>query len=485
MHSSYFWYDFETFGTDARRTRPAQFAGIRTDANFEIQGEPVVLYCQPSPDMLPHPEACLLTGITPRIAEDRGVREAEFFQKIEHHFTCKQGTCVVGYNSQRFDDEVVRFGFYRNFIDPYEWHWKNGNARWDIINLVRATYAFRPQGIYWPKQENGKPSFKLEDLARANGLLHEKAHDALSDVRATIALARLIREKQPRLFQFVQEHRSSESIRGFLDVRNPQPCMLTDQFIPSEQGHTTMIVPLVADASEKNAVWVYDLRTDPSQFAGLGPDELRERLFSKTAELEAEGKVRLPVRRIRLNQVPLLLPIKGLDPETERRLSINRDACMRNMEMLNEMPEFKRAVGSLMPNQGREPSDDPELALYDGFFSDKDKALIKRVRFSDPCRLQKFASSFEDKRLRELMFRYRARNWPETLSRDEVEKWDAWRLERIHDPRYEPSPQSYKEMLMDLRKNRPDATALIDDLERWAIRVLGQEYARIPSGESG
>src|SRR5690606_22124338 len=143
--------------------------------------EPLVIYCQPTEDMLPQPEACLITGITPQKAKSEGIREVEFIRLIHEQFS-KPDTCVAGYNSIRFDDEVTRNTLYRNFFDPYAREWQNGCSRWDLIDVMRLAYALRPDGIQWPTREDGLPSFRLEDLTRANGVEHEAAHDAMSDV---------------------------------------------------------------------------------------------------------------------------------------------------------------------------------------------------------------------------------------------------------------------------------------------------------------
>ena len=207
---TFLWHDYETFGLNPRRERPSQFAGIRTDAELNEIGEPVMIYCQPAKDYLPDPASCLLTGITPQLCLERGLPEHTFAAQIEG-LLAEPGTIGVGYNTIRFDDEVTRFMFWRNLIDPYAREWQNDCGRWDILDVVRMAYALRPEGIIWPRKPDDRkpddasatrPSFKLEDLARANGLLHDAAHDALSDVRATIALARLIRSAQPKLFDF-------------------------------------------------------------------------------------------------------------------------------------------------------------------------------------------------------------------------------------------------------------------------------------------
>ena len=142
---SFFWHDYETFGVVPRRDRPAQFAGVRTDAELNEIDAPLTLYCRPSPDMLPEPEACLITGITPQVCGQRGVAERDFAGAIEAQLA-RPGTVGCGYNSLRFDDEVTRFLFWRNLIDPYAREWQNECGRWDLLDTVRCAWALRPDG---------------------------------------------------------------------------------------------------------------------------------------------------------------------------------------------------------------------------------------------------------------------------------------------------------------------------------------------------
>jgi len=198
-----YWHDYETFGIDPKRDRPVQFAGIRTDEALNIIGAPLVIYCQPANDFLPSPQACMITGISPQLALKEGVNEAEFISRIHAEFA-RPGTCTVGYNNIRFDDEFTRYTLYRNFYDPYAREWQNGNSRWDIIDLLRVTRALRPAGINWPERDDGQSSFRLEELSKANNIAHDAAHDALSDVLATIEVARLIKARQPVQTDFDQ-----------------------------------------------------------------------------------------------------------------------------------------------------------------------------------------------------------------------------------------------------------------------------------------
>lgn len=264
-HSSetFFWHDYETTGIDPARDRPLQFAGVRTDADFNIMEEPVMLYCRPSEDVLPHPKACLVTGITPQTALREGVTEAEFIARI-HAELARPGTCGVGYNSIRFDDEITRYTLYRNFYDPYAREWQNGCSRWDIIDMLRLTRALRPDGIEWPVYEDGRPSMRLEDLTRANGIDHGNAHDALSDVHATIAIARLVRERQPKLFNYVLQNRGKRAIQSQLDVARMKPVLHVSSKYPAEWGNAAIVAPLANHPTNRNSTLVWDLRIDPT-----------------------------------------------------------------------------------------------------------------------------------------------------------------------------------------------------------------------------
>ena len=208
---SFFWHDYETFGAVPRRDRPAQFAGLRTDADLNPIDAPLMCHCRPAPDFLPEPEACLLTGILPQECLEKGLPEHAFADAIERQLA-RPGTVGVGYNSIRFDDEVTRFLFWRNLIDPYAREWQNQCGRWDLLDVLRCARALRPEGIEWPMHEDGRASFKLEHLTRANGLDHDSAHDALSDVRATVALARLLKTAQPKLWDFCLRLRRKDAV---------------------------------------------------------------------------------------------------------------------------------------------------------------------------------------------------------------------------------------------------------------------------------
>ncbi len=433
----FLWHDYETFGADPRRDRPCQFAAVWTDAELNEVGEAEMFYCQPADDYLPQPDAVLITGITPQHARREGLTEAAFAQRIQALMS-QPGTCTLGYNSLRFDDEVTRHLFYRNFIDPYAREWQQGNSRWDLIDLVRAVHALRPEGIEWPKREDGSTSFRLEDLTRANGITHgEAAHDALADVRATISLARLIRKAQPRLFDYVLQHRTKAAVSQWLQPALQTPLVHVSSRYPASQGCTTLVLPLVDHPSNPNAVLAYDLSQDPLAFFEGSVEQWKHQLFSTTETLAAEGLSRLPIKLIHKNRCPVLFPVKTMDSATAERLGLDLAAQERHWKTLltPQGQQWSQRLPELFKDAPVAETD-PDLMLYSGpFFSDQDKRQFEQLRQMDPLDLAEWVPVFNDPRLDEMLFRYRARNWPETLATHEMERWDEYRWQRMQSTR--------------------------------------------------
>ena len=441
---TFLWHDYETFGLNPRRERPSQFAGIRTDAELNEIGDEVMLYCQPANDYLPNAESCLLTGITPQLCLERGVPEYEFAAKIES-LLAQPGTVGVGYNTIRFDDEVTRHLFWRNLIDPYAREWQNACGRWDIQDVVRMAYALRPEGIKWPVKPDDRkpndatatrPSFKLEDLARANGLQHEAAHDALSDVRATIALARLIRTAQPKLFEFCFGLHKKDRVAAELgfptSAQTAQPFLHVSGMFAPERGCLAVMWPLATHPSNKNELLAWDLAHDPSDLANLDIDALRLRLFTKQADLP-EGVLRLPIKSVHLNKSPMVVrKLKTLTDEMAVKWNIDIDAALLNAEKARALPDMS-AIWPELFNRPKMPASDVDEDLYGGFVGNADRRRLNQLRELSPAELAVSRVGFDDDRLAELVFRYRARNFAQTLSLDEAERWEAHRAARLID----------------------------------------------------
>jgi exodeoxyribonuclease-1 len=433
MHS-FLWHDYETFGAQTRRDRPAQFAAIRTDANLNEIGEPINLFCRPANDFLPDPQSCLITHITPQQCLEQGVAEHEFAARIESALATT-GTIGVGYNTIRFDDEITRFMFWRNLIDPYAREWQNQCGRWDIMDMVRTTYALRPDGIHWPLNDEGKPSFRLEHLTVANGISHTAAHDALSDVRATIALAKLIKEKHPKLFDFCFALHKKDRVAS--EIGLPllgKPFLHVSGMFSTERGCLAVMWPLAIHPTNKNEVIAWDLQFDPTELLHLDVATIQQRMFSKTDALP-EGVQRLPVKTIHLNKSPIVIGnLKTLNDEMAVRRNIDMLQVMTHADLARDLSSALHA--ELWEQVYAKPSYgavDVDEDLYGGFVSGADRKILNDLRQITPQQLACASPHFNDQRLAELLFRYRARNFPESLTSEELTKWEGHRCARLLD----------------------------------------------------
>ena len=362
---TFYWHDYETWGANPATDRAAQFAGIRTDAELNPIGEPLVLYARPAQDVLPQPQACLTTGITPQQALAAGLPEADFFAAI-HAELSQPGTCALGYNSLRFDDEVTRYGLYRNFFDPYEREWKRGNSRWDLIDVVRLTRALRPEGFNWPTHpEAGTTSFRLTDLT----------------------------------------------------------------------GCIALVLPLAWHPTQKNGVIVYDLRQAPDDVLQLSVEEIHTRLYTATDDLPA-GQHRPALKVVHLNRAPVVVPANTLTDAARTDWQMPAAPAAEHAAALQAaQPALAAKLAEVfsIPYPARDT--DPDFALYGGgFLAPADRALCQDVRQATPEALASLQPDFIDPRLTTLLFRYRARNWPDTLNACEQAEWDTFRHQRLTDP---------------------------------------------------
>ncbi|MCQ8103906.1 exodeoxyribonuclease I [Methylomonas sp. SURF-2] len=430
--ASFYWHDYETFGTDPQRDRACQFAGVRTDTDFNIIGEPLMVYCKTADDYLPNPEACLITGITPQLATEKGVCEAEFIGMI-HAQLAQAGTCGIGYNSIRFDDEVTRNLLYRNFYDPYAREWQNGNSRWDLIDIARAARALRPDGINWPLNADGVASFRLEELTLANDIAHQSAHDALSDVYATIALARLIKQKQPKLYAYLYANRHKQTALGLLDLGRFKPLVHVSGRFPASKNCLAVVLPLYPHPRNGNEVIVYDLSVDPEALLALCAEEIQQRLFTASQDLP-ENVERIALKTVHINKSPVLAPLSVIRPVDEQRLGLDLDRCRQNLTRIQAAagPALEQKLAAVFSRAYADTPADPDLMIYSGgFFSPRDKAAMQKIRQTPAGKLANIAVDFDDARLPEMLFRYRGRNYPDSLSEADGERWRQFCRQRL------------------------------------------------------
>ena len=475
MPDTFLFYDLETFGQDPRRTRIAQFAAVRTDAQLQVVEEPVSFFVKPADDLLPSPIATLITGITPQHALAEGVSEAEAFARINEMMARPQ-TCTLGYNTLRFDDEFVRHGLFRNFFDPYEREWRGGNSRWDLLDMLRLVHALRPDGINWPQREDGATSFKLEHLADANGVREGDAHEALSDVYATIGMARKFKQAQPRLWDYALKLRDKRHVASLLDVVAMQPVLHISMRYPASRLCAAPVLPLAQHPHINNRVIVFDLDGDPQALMDLSPEEIAQRLYTRAADLP-EGQQRIPLKEVHLNKVPALVAWNHLRVPDFERLGIDPDVVQQRAEQLRAIgPALAEKVRRVFARERQlDGPADVDGALYDGFLGGGDKPLLAQVRTSPPQALAELERRFRDPRLPELLFRYRARNHPQTLDTTERGRWDDYRRRRLLEPglgeQTLPDYLTQIHALRDQHHDTPAALALLDALEQWGLQI--------------
>ncbi len=417
---TFFWYDYETFGLSPKTQRIAQFAGIRTDENLNIIDEHM-FYCKPTYDSLPSPEACSVTGITPQICEKNGLIEKTFISIINNEFSVPD-TCVVGYNSISFDDEFTRYTLFRNFLDPYAWHWQNGNSRWDILDVARFCYALKKDSsLKWHYDENNKPIFKLDKLAPANDIEHSDAHDALADVRATIGIAKIIKTTQPKLFDYALSLRDKREVSKKIELFSP--LLHTSGIYSGKLSCTRLTTALAYHPEYSDRALVFNLDQDPSLLTELETEELKTLIFSKKLP---KGVDRLQIKELAFNKSPMFVPsVYKLENKITEQLQIDIDKCMDNLSYIRDnQTQIKQKIKSIYTNDSeRTPAMDVDQSLYDNFIDKADRLICNQIQNLSSDELRDFKPQFKDKKLSKLLLNFKARNFPESLTEIEQEEW--------------------------------------------------------------
>lgn len=469
MPESFLWFDLETFGRNPRTSRISQFAAIRTDFELNPIDEPISLFCKPADDFLPEPEAAIITGITPQFAFKAGLCEAEFMAAINEQFN-RPGTCGVGFNSIRFDDEFVRFGLYRNFLDPYEREYAGGNSRWDLLDVTRFFYALRPDGLNWPLREDGMSSFKLENLAKANDCFEGEAHEALSDVRSLINLARKLKSLQPRLWDYALNLRDKAFVANFLTLQKYQSILHVSGQFSAAKACSALMLPIMPHPVIKNRTIAVALAPEALQLLELNTQQISSNIFTKSSELP-EGEVRIGIKEIHHNRCPALIGLQSLTDnellrwkiESERlQLDLGQAEIIRQ-QLLSGLESIRDKLRVVFSAAREFKSDDPDGALYDGFIDRADKLKFSKARSSKG----QAPLVFNDPRLTELYFRYKARNWPDSLDTSERKLWNQHKSQHL-------SPEtllSYQEHINQLIAGNPEHAVVLESLRLWAIDI--------------
>ncbi len=437
---TFFFYDLETSGFSPQNDRIMQFAGQRTDENLNRIGEPVNILVRLNDDVLPSPSALMVTKISPQKTVEEGYTEAEFSKMlVEEYFT--PDTVIVGYNNVRFDDVHIQHLLWRNFYPPYDWQWKDGRSRWDLLDVVRMIRALRPEGINWPfiiNEETGEKfaANKLELLTKENGILHENAHDAMSDVDGLIDVARLLKEKQPQIFDYLFKIRSKNEVQKLVNLENPKPFVYTSGRFKVEFEKTTVAFP-IAPAKNQNVI-VWDLRFSPEKFIDWSEDQILENITADFETRSSDDFEPIAAKILQYNKCPAVAPMGVLTEENQQRLKIDLAEIQKNLDILRKNPHFAENLRSAFERRSEVFQDKssaekpaPEARLFEGFVSRSDDIKIEAVRNSTDRELADFHPDFADERLTGLLLHYKARSFPKSLSSQEKELWEEYRVKNL------------------------------------------------------
>ena len=372
--NSFYWYDLETTGLQARWDRITQFAGQRTDMDLNPVGDPFVTYVQLPPEVLPDPESTLITGITPQRLQAEGISEWEAINQI-HTLISQPGTCTIGYNNLSFDDEFVRFALFRNLLPPYKREFYRGNSRFDLYTVVKAAAAMRPDGIQWPTNEEGEISPTLSALAQANSIDPSGAHDAHADVRMSIAVARLIKRAEPKMWSYLFNHRSRQAVEQVLNDGSRFYLHVASTY-GAKRRFAAPVRVLATNPTIRTRVLIADLTADLSMLESATPDELNQARFLTKEESKATNRTRLALSEVATNKCPVFVGLDALGDSLAKRLQVDVDMLNHNIELIEriEQRELESRMHEMMRITRERPESDAQL--------DPSERLYERARQS-------------------------------------------------------------------------------------------------------
>ncbi len=472
---TFFFYDLETSGFSARYDRIMQFAGQRTDDELEPIGQPVNLLVKLTDDILPSPGAVLTTHITPQMTVADGISEADFCRYFLEQVAIPD-TTILGYNSTRFDDEFIRHTLWRNFHDPYQWAWAEGRDRWDLLDVTRLVRALRPEGINWPTKRVAETdqlitTVNLVDMAKCNGFENDNAHDALADVKALINLARLLRRSQQTMWRYLLDHHDKRSVLNIITPSQPKPFVYASGRYSSSYQKTT-VATVIAEGRTPNSYLVWDLRYDPADFTSLSEAEILGNLTADRATRRQDDFVSIPIKELSINKCPAVAPLGVLDAASETRISLSRAEVMRHYHQLNSQAGLvKRLTKVWRKRPAFPPASDVEGKLYDSFTPKSDQTKIRLVAAADSAGLADLHPNFTDERLDELLFRYKAHQYPASLSESEEERWRKFRRAKL-----ERELPAYLSELSKLASNPAVDQFILEELQLWAESIAPVDY---------
>jgi exodeoxyribonuclease-1 len=394
------FYDFETTGTSVIYAQPLQFAAIVTDENFNVL-DTVDWRCRIAPHILPAPYALKVTNLAPEQVTNNNLQSAFEFAQNLHQFLEKwQPAIWIGYNTISFDEPMLRQLFYQNLQPNIYATSMNGNSRLDVMKMVWAAHSLRPEILTFPENDKGKTSFKLDQLAPANGFAHESAHDALADVEATIFILNKIKTADPDFFDGLVRTQDKEYIGSLL--RSFEPVQVTLRF---------------GGAPPKTYCGCY---------CGTNSQNKNEIAFADFDAIDAEALVNLSDPEIleAITQSPKVIrPLRLNNAETIMRLDNPTALQCSFCEKVSRSDYFVSRVSVILPQRFEAVEDEGDVPveekIHGGFYSHHDQDVIAEFQSADWQRRKELVEQFEDKRLIQLGRRLIVFYAPQLLSEEQ------------------------------------------------------------------
>jgi exodeoxyribonuclease I len=455
------FYDFETTGTNPAFDQPLQFAAILTDEDFN-EIDRVNLRCRLAPHILPSPIAMAITGVMPAMMTDPSLPSwFEFAELLQERIRKWSPACWTGYNSIHFDEEVLRQTLYQNLQPELFATQIDGNRRMDILRAVQSVRMLGPEILVWPEVA-GRMSYRLDQLAPANGYVDHDAHDALGDVLATIHIARRIRDHAPPLWSKLLANRDKSDVMTRISEGRPM-VLVENHFGRVEIRHGCFCG--VQDGFP-NSVAFFDLEAgDPADLVDADDDAVMAAIV---------GRQRL-IRFVAINRDPSLFDLPDPSPELAQRATI-----------VASRPDFHHRVGKAMAEryEGREEPEHIEQRIYSGFYSAQDKGLLVKFQHADAQTRGSVLREISDERLKQLGRRILLSESPELFPDEHVEKTARAIAERW---KAEPEKRGWatmEQVLHDLLKAAEEGLATDTQIEEMRVflneRLTLAEQGKMP-----
>jgi len=414
---TFVFYDTETTGTDTSFDQIIQFGAIKTDDKmneidrFEIR-------CRLMPHVVPSPGAMQVTRVTPFMLTDPLLPSFfEAMQSIYKKMKEWSPATFFGYNSISFDENLMRQAFYQT-LQPIYLTNTGGNSRGDVMRMLHATRIFSPNVIAVPLNDKGRPTFKLDTLAPANGFIHDNAHEAISDVEATIYMSKLMRDRVPEIWQNMLNLRSKQNVAYFIAKNGV--------FVGAEfyfgEAYSWLLTHCGSNPNYNAEFAAFNLSFSPDDYIDLTVDELVSVL---------NGKNR-PIRIFKSNGQPILMS-KELIPQNTIAEDLTSDKIERRAAQIRDNAGFKERVGFALAGRYDDLGLSPyvEKKIFDRFSSDADMSIMADFQLSDWEDRLVLAKQLEDPRSREIARRQIYFEKPELLSEPVRQELDDWVRDRL------------------------------------------------------